>query len=609
MPTILVLPPDLASQIAAGEVVERPASAVKELIENSLDAQATRCDVEIEGGGVSLLRVSDDGVGMTEEDARLCVQRHATSKLRSLDDLKHVSSFGFRGEALPSIASVSRFALRTRTAASDAGVEVSVSGGAAPELRPVGVAVGTTVEVRDLFYNVPARRKFLRSSGTEAGHVTEVFEAAALTRPGVTFTLRRDQRRVRELLRAADREQRVQQCFASEELAACRGQRGPLTVEAFLSRPERARAGAGGLRLLVNGRWVRDRALAVTVAHAFGSVLERGRYPRGVVYLDLPAQLLDVNVHPQKSEVRFADPRAVSDALYGVLSRELAEAFSLPTPSRSPWTRQGSAVSPRADGGARADAPRWQPGPPEADPSGLGGDTAPEPAVPGEAAPTSPADPARPGEPLIAVRDGAASPLWARPGVRWSALRFVAQVRHTYLICESSDGLYVLDQHAASERVNFDRLMKAYRARNVPSQSMLFPVVLDVSAAEAELAETHRQQIAELGLDVRVRSQDAVSVHSVPQLLQDASPERLVRDLLSEMSRSGGRGFSDAVDRALATVACHGSLRAGDPVGQDEASALLQALDEAQFAGHCPHGRPVVAFTSWTELERKVGRR
>ncbi len=609
MPTILVLPPDLASQIAAGEVVERPASAVKELIENSLDAQATRCDVEIEGGGVSLLRVSDDGVGMTEEDARLCVQRHATSKLRSFDDLKLVSSFGFRGEALPSIASVSRFALRTRIADSDAGVEVSVAGGAAPEVRPVGVAVGTTAEVRDLFYNVPARRKFLRSSGTEAGHVTEVFEAAALTRPGVTFTLRRDQRRVRELLRAATREERVQQCLPSEELAVCRGQRGPLTVEAFLSRPERARAGAGGLRLLVNGRAVRDRALAVTVAHAYGSVLERGRYPRGVVYLDLPAQLLDVNVHPQKSEVRFADPRAVSDALYSVLSRELAQAFSLPTPSRSPWTRQATAQAPRADIPARASSPRQEPSPTEKSPAELGERVAPDPELSSEEFTPWPLAAPHPDEPLIAVRDGAASPLWARPGVRWSALRFVAQVRQTYLVCESSDGLYVLDQHAASERVNFDRLMKAYRARNVPSQSMLFPVVLDVTVAEAELAETHHQQIAELGLDVRVRSQDAVSVHSVPHLLQDTSPERLVRDLLSEMSRTGGRGFSDAVDRALATVACHGSLRAGDPVSQDEANALLAALDEAQFAGHCPHGRPVVAFTSWTELERKVGRR
>jgi DNA mismatch repair protein MutL len=210
---------------------------------------------------------------------------------------------------------------------------------------------------------------------------------------------------------------------------------------------------------------------------------------------------------------------------------------------------------------------------------------------------------------VVAVRDSAASPLLPRPGVRWSSLSFTAQVRQTYLICESDDGLYLLDQHAASERVNFDRLTRAYRARMVPSQRLLFPVILEVSGIEAELADAHGEQIGELGLDVRVRSADAISVHAVPKLLQQASPERLVRDLLSELSRSGGRAFSNAVDQALATLACHGSLRAGDTVARDEATALLDALDHAEFAGHCPHGRPVVAFTSWAELERKVGRR
>ena len=592
MATIAVLPPELASQIAAGEVVERPASAVKELVENAVDASATRCDVEIEGGGIKLVRVADDGIGMNEQDARLSVERHATSKLRSIDDLKNVSSFGFRGEALPSIAAVSRLILQTRCSESDAGVEVKVEGGTSPEVSPVGLAVGTTVQVSDLFFNVPARRKFLRSSGTESGHVTEVVEAAALGCPQVTFTLSRDGRRVREFLRATSREERARQLSGDAQLAACRGERGPLRIEAFLSRPERARAGAGGLRILVNGRAIRDRALALTVAHSYGSVLERGRYPRGAVYLDLPPELVDVNVHPQKAEVRFADPRAVSDALYSVLSRELATAFSLPTPARTPWTQPAAATKPAAvpePAAAPTDAA-------EPDPWGLSGRPATDAASP------------EPG-PLIAVRDSAAAPLMPRPGVPWSALRFVAQVRQTYLICESDDGLYVLDQHAASERVNYDRLVRAYRARMVPSQSLLFPAILEVSQVEAELAEAYLEQIAELGLDVRIRGKDALSVHSVPKLLQDTSPERLVRDLLSEVSRSGGRGFSDAVDQALATMACHGSLRAGDLVTSKEATALLAALDQAEFAGHCPHGRPVVAFTSWAELERKVGRR
>ena len=605
---IVVLTPALASQIAAGEVVERPASAVKELIENALDAGAQRVDVEIEGGGVTRLCVSDDGSGMSAENAALCVERHATSKLTSISDLNRIASYGFRGEALPSIASVSRFSLRTRAAQSDSGVEVAIEGGSAPTVRPTGMAVGTRVEVRDLFFNVPARRKFLRSTGTESGHVTEVVEAAALTRPEVTFTLARDGRVVREFLRASDRAERVAQVSQGEELARCEGTRGPLQMEAFLSRPEHARSGAGGLRLFVNGRSIRDRAIAVTVAQAYGSVLERGRYPRGVVHLDLPHEFLDVNVHPQKAEVRFADPRALADALYGMLSRSLAGAFSLPTPNRSAWGKSkpepGVAPEPavlqRAAPGERSAALSSTPASPLA--------AITVPALPNSA--EVPLESLFLAEPaLIAVRDSATLPIRPRPEVAWSSLRFVAQLRQTYLLCESNDGIYLLDQHAAAERVTFTRLRKQYQGRAVPSQSLLFPVTLDVLAAEAELVELRAKEMAEVGLDVRVRGPESISIHAVPKLLQRASAERLLRDLLAEVSRKGGRGFSDAVDLALATMACHGSIRAGDPLAPDEVKALLEALDDADFAGHCPHGRPVVTFLGWAELERKVGRR
>jgi DNA mismatch repair protein MutL len=363
-------------------------------------------------------------------------------------------------------------------------------------------------------------------------------------------------------------------------------------VEAFLSRPEHARSGAGGLKLLVNGRPVRDRALLHTVAQAYGSVLERGRYPRGVVYLDLPPELVDVNVHPQKAEVRFADPRAVTDALYHVLSTELARAFSLPTPSRSPWARQSAAPA--------APPPAVEPGASPAavlDADVVGTVTAPE----GDRVVASPIR-------VLAVADSAA-PIQPSPQVRWASLRFIAQVRQTYLICEGHDGLYVIDQHAAAERVNFDRLRKQLGARAIPSQSLLFPQTLEVAPAEVELVEAQAAAFAALGVELRVRGTNLVSVHSVPKILVRASPERLVRDLLTEVSRAGARAFSDAVDLALATMACHGAIRAGDNLSESEASALLGALDFADFAGHCPHGRPVVAVTSWAELERKVGRR
>ena len=598
-------------------MVERPASAVKELIENALDAGAQRVDIEIEGGGVTRLSVSDDGVGMSAENARLSVERHATSKLTAISDLNNLLSYGFRGEALPSIASVSRFALRSRPATSDAGVEVLIEGVAEPVLREAGMGVGTRVEVRELFFNIPARRKFLRSTGTESGHVTEVVEAAALTRPEVTFTLTRDGRQVREFLRASGRAERVAQVCDGEELTRCEGTRGPLRIEAYLSRPEHARSGAGGLRLFVNGRSVRDRALAVTIAQAYGSVLERGRYPRGVVYLDLPPEFLDVNVHPQKAEVRFADQRATADALYGTLSRALAGAFSLPTPNRNAWSKPRPDVplvtplsAPGASPGERAQ-PAFS-GSPSGD-------------LPSEKRPFNLPSLASLGvsddhgasaelllalePPSMAVRDSSVQPSRGQPEIAWSSLTFVAQLRQTYLLCESREGIYLLDQHAAAERVTFTRLRKQYQGRAVPSQSLLFPVVLEVLPAEVELIEQRAKEMAEVGLDVRVRGPESISIHAVPKLLQRASAERLLRDLLAEVSRKGGRGFSDAVDLALATMACHGSIRAGDPLAAGEVKALLEALDEADFAGHCPHGRPVVTFLSWAELERKVGRR
>jgi DNA mismatch repair protein MutL len=600
---VAVLPPELASQIAAGEVVERPSSAVKELIENALDAEASRIDVEIEGGGITLLRVADDGFGMSEADARLSVERHATSKLRTFADLTRVTTFGFRGEALPTIASVSRFTLRTRTRESDVGALVQIDGGKLVAAEPVGMPSGTQLEVRDLFYNVPARRKFLRSTGTESGHVTEAVEQAALSRPDITFTLTRDGRKVRDLLRAGERAERVRQVCELDDLATCEGERGPLRVEAHLSRPEHARAGAGGLTILVNGRPVRDRAVLVTIAQAYGSVLERGRYPRGVVYIDLAPELVDVNVHPQKAEVRFADPRATSDAVDQILSKALVSAFSLPPVSRAAWGRSAPRVAEPAIVPLKEELPQ----PPLANR---------EPELPLHALLTATAriataqtTPSVADPPLVGVRDHGMAPIQPRPDVPWASLRFIAQLRMTYLICEGEDGIYLLDQHAAAERVTFTRLIRQYQARSVPAQALLFPLVIDVSPAELELVEERQREIAEVGLDVRARGQSSLSIHAVPRLLSRASPERLLRDLLTEVSRGGGRGFSDAVDLALATMACHGSIRAGDAISADEAKALLVALDDADFAGHCPHGRPVVTFLSYAELERKVGRR
>jgi DNA mismatch repair protein MutL len=591
------LPGDLANQIAAGEVVERPASVVKELVENALDAEGTRVKVELDRGGVDLVRVSDDGVGMDADDAQMAIERHATSKIRDKDDLFALRTFGFRGEALPSIASVSKLRLVTRARGASEGTEIVIVGGGGPRARPAGAADGTSVEVRDLFFNVPARRKFLKSTGTEAAHVTEAMLLAALARPEVSFFLVRDGRTAREWLRVATRRDRAAQAFEGEHLEPCMGERGPMRVEAYLTAPERARAGAVGLHLLVNGRPVRDRPLARAVAQAYGSVLEPGRYPVGVVYIDVPPAQVDVNVHPQKAEVRFADGRSLFDALTRELQLALSRAFSLPAGSSSrartfaPFRSAMSAPDP------------WQlapgDGPPLAPPE-LGRDL-------DRTSASSLGETATLAERTTMPSPTSAPALFDGTGF-YASLEFLAQVRATFLVCAGSDGLYVLDQHAAAERVTFDRLRRSFACRTIATQRLLIPELVELLPAEMATLDERSADVSALGVELRAVGPNAVAVHAVPHLLARARAERIVRDLVAELARAAQRPFGDAADLVLATMACHGSIRAGDVLSREEAVALLRALDDIDFAGHCPHGRPVVTRIGYDELERRVGR-
>jgi DNA mismatch repair protein MutL len=601
MGVIRLLATDLANQIAAGEVVERPASVVKELVENALDAGATRVKVELDQGGVVLVRVSDDGAGMADDDAGLALERHATSKLAEKDDLFRLRTFGFRGEALPSIASVARLRLVTRARGAKEGTEVVVEGGEPPRIRPAGAPEGTTVEVRDLFFNVPARRKFLKSTGTEAAHVSEALLLAALARPEVSLFLARDGRGVREWLRVPSRRDRAAQALDGERLEACLGERGPMRIEALLTPPERARAGTLGLHLLVNGRPVKDRALARAVAQAYGSVLEPGRYPVGVVYIDLPPEQVDVNVHPQKAEVRFADGRALFDAVTRELHVALARAFNVPSlGSARVWAPQRPPASSGEPMPARyvpeVGRDPWDLAP------GVGSDAAPD-SLAERTTLESPFDAAswhpRTEQDTHALFQGTGF---------YASLEFLAQVRATFLVCSGSDGLYVLDQHAAAERVTFHRLRRAFAARTMATQRLLIADVVELLPGEVATLEEHAAEVEALGVEVRPVGPNAVAVHAIPALLGRARPERIVHDLVAELGRAARRPFGDAADLVLATMACHGSIRAGDIVAREEAVALLRALDDIDFAGHCPHGRPVVTRIGYDELERRVGR-
>ncbi|MEZ4392490.1 MAG: DNA mismatch repair endonuclease MutL [Polyangiales bacterium] len=634
MDRIALLSPDVANQIAAGEVVERPASVAKELVENALDAEATAVTLSVDGGGLARIAVTDDGLGMTPSELRLAVLRHATSKIRTADDLVGVATYGFRGEAVPSIASVSRFRMISRARGADEGAEAAVEGGADAVIRPAGCAPGTTVVVEDLFFNTPARRKFMRTPQTEGAACVEALVRLAIPRPDVRFVVRRDGKVVREFLRHDDVAARVREVWPDESLADLRGARGPVRVVALLGPPERARSGAGHLAIYVNGRHVRDRMLMRAVAQAYGSTLDSGRYPVGALLLEAPPDEVDVNVHPQKSEVRFANQGKVFEAVMTVLRDAVgaapwAQAVARPRDFWSSHLQPGPSKSPAAQGDpldAIAPAPRPAPPPDDAldapppvatraaqaamaslitpaeQPSDPWARLLPPPYPPkdyGDALESARAQPARAPEPPPPTPELA--------GGAFGSLRYVGQVRRMYLICEGESGVVVLDQHAAAERVTFERLRRAYAGRAVAMQPLLVPERIELSTEEVALVEERGAELLAVGVDLSPLGPTTVAVRAVPALLTRADPRRLARDVVDELARQGN-DFSRAVDLVLATMACHGSVRGGDALADEEARALLSALDTVDFAGHCPHGRPVVLTLRWNEIERKVGR-
>jgi DNA mismatch repair protein MutL len=577
---VRVLPDDLVDQIAAGEVVERPASVVKELVENAIDAGARRITVDVEGGGIGLLRVADDGIGMSPDDAALSVQRHATSKVRTREDLERIGTLGFRGEALPSIASVSRFSLVTRTKDAVGATEVRIDGGGPRSIAETARAAGTTVTALDLFYNVPARRKFLKGLATESTHVADVVLRAALSDPGLHLVMTRDGRRVRDLVPATSLAQRALMLFPDEKLAERIGERDGVRVSAMLGPPERARSGANGLHVYVNKRPVRDRAIARAVAFAYGSVIPPGRFPVGVVWIELDPARVDVNVHPQKAEVRFDDARRVLEAVTRALASELGTSPFRASTAPPESFRNADFWTERLSGSGLLSGPAAR-------------EVEPTPYVSVAATPED------------RVRDAPS----LDPRGRFGSLRVLGQSKRCYLVCEGDDGIVILDQHAADERVRFHRLREAYDSKAVSVQHLLLPERVELLATEVALVDAEKGTLAELGLDVALIGETTVAVRGVPSIARRASAERLLRDVIAELAKTGSRAFGDAIDTALATMACHGAIRAGDALSPQEMTELLRALDEVDdFASHCPHGRPILFEIGFGELGRKVGR-
>jgi len=576
------LPDTIVNQIAAGEVVERPASVVKELVENALDAGATRLDIDLEEGGVRLIRIRDDGAGIPADELALAISRHATSKITSIEDLEEVATLGFRGEALPSIASVSRFALSSRTAGQEHGVRLEVDGGRVSEPQPHPQATGTTVEVRDLFFNVPARRKFLRAERTELGHVEEWLRSLALARPRVELRishngrLSRHYRPVRDegeqLRRVAEAlgEDFTRQCLQIEHAGA------GLRLRGWVGLPTAARSSADQQYFYVNGRAVRDRTVAHAVRQAYADVLFHGRHPAYVLFLECDPRLVDVNVHPAKHEVRFREQRLVHEFIYRTLHEALAS------------TRAGLAAAQETGVAATGG---WMPAPAQ---SGLGLPVR-EAMSAYAALYRAPAGATTGGTAMPAANEAEAPPLGYA----------LAQLHGVFVLAENPQGLVLVDMHAAHERITYERLKAARDGEGIRSQPLLVPLSLAVSEREADAAEQHAETLAGFGFELRRAGPQSLSVRSVPTLLADLDPRDLVLGVLSDLREHGHtRRLEEARNELLSTLACHTSVRANRRLTLPEMNALLRDMEATERSGQCNHGRPTWVQLSKSELDR-----
>ncbi|HEX2483746.1 MAG TPA: DNA mismatch repair endonuclease MutL [Myxococcota bacterium] len=618
------LPDALVDQIAAGEVVERPASVVKELVENALDAGAGRVRVEVREGGRDFLAVTDDGCGMTRGEALLALERHATSKLASAADLARIATFGFRGEALPAIASVSHLTLRTRAPGEGEGTEVEVDHGRAGAPRAAGLPVGTRVEVAALFGSVPARRKFLKAAATEWTHVADWLSRVALARPDVHLDVAREDRPAWSWPATADPLARIAAVLSEREaegLVAAALEREGLRLRGFVSRPDAHRRGADGLYLYVNGRPVRDRLLRHALLEAYRDLLPRGRFPTAVLELDVPPEAVDVNVHPAKWEVRFAEPQVIHRAVSAAVRRAIEARGWLVTGAPGAAAAE---TNERTDGGSAGSGPRSWPLPWREGTPGRAevrwDETAVRLARAGDGdAPASAGAP--PGDWLFAREsEPAAAPAAAAPP-RFRDLRPLGQLLGSYLLLEDAGGLVLVDQHAAHERVLYEGLRAAWLAGGVERQLLLVPLAVELDAASRAALDAAGPALVRFGFELEPFGPGALLARAVPALLADRDPVALVRGLGDEL-RSGtlavGEGAPDgpgsvrlleAADRLFASLACHAARRAGDVLPAAEQRALLEALDAIPWAPTCPHGRPVAVPFSLAEIERRFGRR
>jgi DNA mismatch repair protein MutL len=583
------LPSQLIDQIAAGEVIERPSSVVKELLENSIDAGASELEIDIEQGGTRLIRIRDNGCGMQREDLPLALERHATSKIRTLDDLEKVATLGFRGEALPSIASVSRLRLVSRSAGAEHAWVIDEGGEPVPASHPQG----TTVEVKDLFFNVPARRKFLRSEKTEFTHVHTLIKRFALSCPGVQIRLLHNQRQIEWIKAAFDQqamEQRVAEVCGLDFIAQClylENQAVSLSLRGWIGLPTFSRSQNDLQHFFVNGRMVRDKVVSHALRQAYSDVLFHGRHPAFVLYLDMDPTLVDVNAHPAKHEVRFRDSRLVHDFLFRTIHSALAGAQAGRTATPAPKIlKDADKLSTDYAYSARQV------------PLGLTAEQTVNyyQALYGSGNSASVREPgADANQPLAGNRQSGVPPLGYA----------LAQLQGIYILAENDKGLVLVDMHAAHERITYERLKTLYAGQGMQSQPLLIPVTLHISGREADAAESLLEEFRRFGIELERTGHEQLRIMQIPALLKNADAEQLVRDTLSDIIAQGGSDrLQTAYQEVLATMACHASVRASRQLSLTEMDALLRDMEQTDRSGQCNHGRPTWVQLSIEQLDQ-----
>ncbi|MBX3596064.1 MAG: DNA mismatch repair endonuclease MutL [Rhizobiaceae bacterium] len=589
----------IINQIAAGEVIERPASVVKELVENALDAGARRIDVATVGGGLNLIRVTDDGGGIAREDLHLAISRHCTSKLS--DDINDIRSLGFRGEALPSIGSVSRMTIRSRTEMADAGYEISVDGGRVQAARPAAANRGTLVEVHDLFFATPARLKFMKGERAETTAINDVVKRVAIAFPNVHFTVSGPDRGALEMVGTSDPMQRIAQVLGkefAENALAVDAQREGVRLHGHVSIPSFSRANALQQFAYVNGRPVRDKLIASAIRGAYADTLARDRHPVVVLFLQLDPADVDVNVHPAKADVRFRDPGLVRGLIIGAIREALAQAGI--RPATGAGTSLAGAFRPGTggfrgeefnNGGFDADRSIHRP----LEMSGGFGESA---QARFDSAPAVSAD-SRAGS-VAPAPDLLAHPLGAAR----------AQVHANYIVAQTENSLIIVDQHAAHERLVYEALKNAMHARSLPSQMLLLPEIVDLPSDDVERLASHAQTLEKFGLRLERFGPGAIAVRETPAMLGEVDVQSLLRDLADEIADNDTvEALKERLDRIASTMACHGSVRSGRLLKPEEMNALLRQMEATPGSGTCNHGRPTYIELKLTDIERLFGRR